>query len=119
MAGNRNLIHEHGSQFLERPSGAMVVRVAGNGHNSAHPLDKRAERTTSQQGVATTAKRGYNFIANVPGTHPDVLGIPNAKVDVPDISALGVDHAKVIVGNQPPSRITRHDPIEPQLNLPT
>ena len=42
-----------------------------------------------------------NFIADVPGTEPDVFGFSDPEVDVAGVHAFRNDNTEMITGNEP------------------
>jgi len=61
-----------------------------------------------------TSKRFQDLKSDVPRIESNVVGVPNPKIDMPDIHAIGEQDAKVIVRHEVACRVTWYDFIQSQ-----
>ena len=52
------------------------------------------------EGIAATAKRLKNLVADVPGANPDMLGVANAEINVTGIGTICNQNAEMVIWNK-------------------
>jgi hypothetical protein len=82
-------------------------------------MDERGDGVTSLERVPVTSKRLQNLEPNVSCANSDVLSIADAKIDVPDLGAIGNQDTKMIIRNEAASRLTRHNSVESECDPAT
>jgi hypothetical protein len=114
-----DLINKLSTQTLNSAPGRQIVKVAGNRDGLVNRANERRDSATGLNRKPTPSKRLRYLKTYVPSTDPNVLGISDPKIDVPDIRTIGSNDAVVEIRDEPTRRLAGHDPAETQCNLPS
>jgi hypothetical protein len=109
---NSNLFNETGTESLDRPSGRLIIRVAGNDYFLVKRADKGRKRATSLKRIAVPSKFLFDLKPNVSSEQQDVLGMTDSQVDVPNLRAVESHDPEMIGRRETASNVTRQNPYE-------
>jgi len=109
---NGDLVNKGGAQEFYGSDRRPVIRVARDRHGIVNRTDEGSDRVARRKRIMIAPERLQYLEPNVPGAKPDVLRIPNAKVDVTDIQATVIQDAKMIIWHETPRWLSRHNPDE-------
>lgn len=102
-----DFLEEGGSQALDGSEGGVVVRVGGDDDRGIESSDEWRESTAGLKGVTMAAESLGDLITDMPGIEQDMVGIPDAEVDVARFRAV-CDDPEMIKWHQAPLHVTRH-----------
>jgi hypothetical protein len=111
------LVNNMSTQALNDTSGCDVVRIAGKCDCSRNQTDERRKGKTRLPRVTVTPKTLRDLKPEMTGAGPNVLRIPDTKVDVPDIASVGSEDAELETGNESTRQIAGDNLGEAQRDL--
>src|SRR5579872_4850709 len=106
---NRNFIDETRAQAFDGSDRCQVIGITSDCDGLVNRPNEWRNSTTSFKRVPMAAKFLANLVTDVPGRNPNMLGIADSKIDVPNIGAIRQQNAEVISRNETARQIAGFD----------
>jgi hypothetical protein len=111
---NGDFVNEARPQPLDGSDGSQIVRVARNRNGFVKRTDERRNGTTGLKREFMAAKRFRDLKADVSRAQPNMLGVTDAEVDMPNIHVAGNNDAEMILRDKAMRLVARDNANEAQ-----
>lgn len=116
-AGDIDCIEVARAEALDGPDARVIIRVHSQQNATANRANPGPQRQAGFSRVAMTAPAGNNFVADMTGGKPHVLGVANAKIEMTDRVTGCIDDPIVVSGREAPAIVACCHAIENNRNI--